>query len=52
MEKKTSTRLRELLSRRELLVMSGGFSPLHARMSEMLGYEALFMSGEIWGQTF
>ena len=45
MEKKTSTRLRELLNRRELLVMSGGFSPLHARMSEMLGYEAFFMSG-------
>ncbi len=36
---------RELLSRRELLVMSGGFSPLHARMSEVLGYEAFFMSG-------
>src|SRR5215472_8608941 len=45
MEKKASTRLRELLKRRELLVMSGGFSPLHARMSEMLGYEAFFMSG-------
>src|SRR5262245_44902354 len=45
MEKKASTRLRELLNRRELLVMSGGFSPLHARMSEMLGYEAFFMSG-------
>ena len=25
--------------------MSGGFSPLHARMSEILGYEAFFMSG-------
>lgn len=25
--------------------MSGGFSPLHARMSEVLGYEAFFMSG-------
>lgn len=45
MEKKATTRLRELLKRRELLVMSGGFSPLHARMSEMLGYEAFFMSG-------
>src|SRR6267142_1061859 len=45
MEKKLSTRFRELLSRRELLVMSGGFSPLHARMSEVLGYEAFFMSG-------
>src|SRR6266550_4918798 len=45
MEKKTSTKFRELLNRRQLLVMSGGFSPLHARMSEVLGYEAFFMSG-------
>ena len=45
MENKATTRLRDLLNRRELLVMSGGFSPLHARMSEMLGYEAFFMSG-------
>ncbi|SRR5581483_312466 len=45
MEKKSSTKLGELLRRRELLVMSGGFSPLHARLSEVLGYEAFFMSG-------
>jgi 2-methylisocitrate lyase-like PEP mutase family enzyme len=45
MKNNASTRLRELLHRRELLVMSGGFSPLHARMSEILGYEAFFMSG-------
>jgi 2-methylisocitrate lyase-like PEP mutase family enzyme len=45
MEKKPSTKLGELLRRNELLVMSGGFSPLHARMSEVLGYEAFFMSG-------
>src|SRR5512135_3679046 len=42
---KSTTRLRELLARPELLVMSGGFSPLHARMSEITGYEAFFMSG-------
>ncbi len=42
---KQTTRFRELLKRPELLVMSGGFSPLHARMSEVLGYEAFFMSG-------
>lgn len=42
---KPSSRLRELLKRPELLVMSGGFSPLHARMSEVLGYQAFFMSG-------
>jgi len=45
MEKQSSTKLSELLKRRGILVMSGGFSPLHARMSEFLGYEAFFMSG-------
>jgi 2-methylisocitrate lyase-like PEP mutase family enzyme len=42
---KITAKLQELLKRSELLVMSGGFSPLHARMSEELGYEAFFMSG-------
>src|SRR5713226_3931131 len=42
---KTTTRFRELLRRPELLVMPGGFSPLHARMAEALGYEAFFMAG-------
>jgi 2-methylisocitrate lyase-like PEP mutase family enzyme len=45
METKSSTKFSNLLTRPELLVMSGGFSPLHARMSEALGYEAFFMSG-------
>lgn len=45
MERKLTTRLGELLKGRRLLVMAGGFSPLHARMSEALGYEAFFMSG-------
>src|SRR2546430_3977935 len=45
MATKQTTRFRELLKRPELLVMSGGFSPLHARISEVLGYEAFFMSG-------
>jgi len=45
MQTKTTSKFRELLKRPELLVMSGGFSPLHARMSEVLGYEAFFMSG-------
>ncbi|MGH7797836.1 MAG: isocitrate lyase/PEP mutase family protein [Candidatus Binatia bacterium] len=45
MEMKLSTKFRDLLTRPELLVMSGGFSPLHARMSEVIGYEAFFMSG-------
>src|SRR4026209_3063842 len=45
MENKLTTKFAALLKRRELLVMSGGFSPLRARMSEILGYEAFFMSG-------
>jgi 2-methylisocitrate lyase-like PEP mutase family enzyme len=42
---KSSTRFRELLHDPQLLVMPGGFSPLHARMAEKLGYQAFFMSG-------
>jgi len=45
MATKITTRFRELLKRSELLVMPGGFSPLHARMAEVLGYEAFFMAG-------
>ncbi|MGZ9156807.1 MAG: isocitrate lyase/PEP mutase family protein [Candidatus Binatia bacterium] len=45
MKTKSTTRLKELLAQPELLVMSGGFSPLHARMSEITGYQAFFMSG-------
>lgn len=45
MATKMTTRFRELLKRPELLVMPGGFSPLHARMAEALGYEAFFMAG-------
>lgn len=45
MATKITTRFRELLKRPELLVMPGGFSPLHARMAEVLGYEGFFMSG-------
>src|SRR2546428_11495095 len=45
MATKTTTRFRELLKDPKLLVMPGGFSPLHARMAEALGYEAFFMAG-------
>jgi 2-methylisocitrate lyase-like PEP mutase family enzyme len=45
MQTRATARLQRLLKQPELLVMSGGFSPLHARMSEVLGYEAFFMSG-------
>jgi 2-methylisocitrate lyase-like PEP mutase family enzyme len=45
MVNKSSARFRALLKAPELLVMPGGFSPLHARMAEALGYEAFFMAG-------
>ena len=45
MATKITTRFRELLKRPELLVMPGGFGPLHARIAEALGYEAFFMAG-------
>src|SRR5262245_64024634 len=45
MATKTTSRFAEILKRPELLVMSGGFSPLPARISGVLGYEAFFMSG-------
>lgn len=45
MATKVTTRFRELLKHPNLLVMPGGFSPLHARMAEVLGYDAFFMSG-------
>src|SRR5262245_24172899 len=45
MQNKVTSRFVEILRRPELLIMSGGFRPLHARMSEVFGYEAFFMSG-------
>src|SRR6266545_54423 len=38
-------RLRDLLQRPELLVMPGGFSPLLAKMCEVVGFEAFFVAG-------
>ena len=38
-------RLRAAFERPEVLVMPGGFSPLHARMAEAVGFEAFFMAG-------
>ena len=38
-------RFRELLSRDELTVMPGGYSPIHARMAEEIGFESFFIAG-------
>jgi 2,3-dimethylmalate lyase len=40
-----SQRFRAALARPELLVIPGGFSPLHARMCDRLGFDGFFMSG-------
>lgn len=38
-------RFRELLARKELLVMPGGFSPVYARAAELAGFESFFIAG-------
>ena len=38
-------RFRELLADPEPLVMPGGFSPIMARMAQLVGYHAFYMSG-------
>ncbi len=45
MAEKMTTQFRELLQSPEILVIPGGFSPLMARMAQMIGYEAFFMAG-------
>lgn len=40
-----SLRFRKLLEDPEPLHMPGGFSPLHARLAQIVGYEAFFMAG-------
>lgn len=38
-------RFREILGRRRIAVMPGGFSPLYARMAEAIGFESFFLAG-------
>ncbi len=45
MAEKMTTRFRNQLERPEILAIPGGFSPLMARMAQMIGYEAFFMAG-------
>jgi 2,3-dimethylmalate lyase len=42
--KKTS-RLRELINRKEILVVPGGFSPIVGMIAEQIGFQAMYMSG-------
>ena len=36
---------RDILARDRLTVMPGGFSPLYARMAEVIGFECYFVAG-------
>jgi len=38
-------RFRELLARKRLTVMPGGFSPLYARLAQAAGFECFFLAG-------
>ena len=44
-KKRMTTRLRELFTRPEIFVLAGGMNPIGAKMAEMAGYEAFYMSG-------
>ena len=44
-KKRKTTRLKELFESPKIFVLAGGTSPLLARMAEMVGFEAFYMSG-------
>ena len=43
--KRATTRLKELFERPEIVVLAGGMGAMSARMAEVAGYEAFYMSG-------
>ena len=45
MVRQKRVRFRELLRRKELTLMPGGFSPLYARMAQEAGFESFFLAG-------
>jgi 2,3-dimethylmalate lyase len=38
-------KFRDLLNRKKLTIMPGGFSPLYARMAQEIGFESFFLAG-------
>ena len=42
---KKRTKFRQILKRKKLTVMPGGFSPLYARLAQKAGYETFFLAG-------
>ena len=54
--RRMTTRLKELFERPEIFVLAGGMNAMGAKMAEMAGYEAFYMSGgntsaQLMGQT-
>lgn len=45
MAEKITTRFRRLVQDSKLLLMPGGFSPLGARMAEVVGFQSFFLAG-------
>lgn len=44
--KRMTTRLKDLFARPEIFVIAGGVNAIAAKMAEVPGYEAFYMSGE------
>ena len=44
-QKRRTTRLHELFARPEIFVLAGGTNPLQAKLADMVGFEAFYMSG-------
>ena len=44
--KRMTTRLKELFERPEIFLLPGGMNPMGAKMAELLGFEAFYMSGD------
>ena len=44
-KKRMTTRLKELFERPEIFVLAGGMNAMGARMAEVLGFDAFYMSG-------
>ena len=44
-DKRMTTRLKELFERPEIFVLAGGMNAMGAKMAEVAGYEAFYMSG-------
>ena len=44
-KKRNTTRLKEMFESPKIFVLAGGTNPLQARLAQMVGFEAFYMSG-------